>query len=125
MMLMTISGTLIRKIEPHQKWLSSRPPSIGPSGMPTAIPAVITATALARSPAGKRLGMIDIPSGMMNAPPRPITVRTAIRVLAESVRVPTSEAAPKRVSPAMSSRRRPKRSPSSPAGSMAAAKTTR
>jgi len=27
-------GTLIRKTEPHQKWLSSRPPMIGPSATP-------------------------------------------------------------------------------------------
>ena len=28
------SGTLIRKTEPHQKWSSSQPPRIGPSGSP-------------------------------------------------------------------------------------------
>ena len=34
----TVTGTLIRKTEPHQKWVSSRPPSTGPiaTPMPTA-----------------------------------------------------------------------------------------
>ena len=31
------SGMLIKKIDPHHVWESSQPPTIGPSGIPTAV----------------------------------------------------------------------------------------
>ncbi|MDQ0949988.1 hypothetical protein QFZ24_003911 [Streptomyces phaeochromogenes] len=117
-------GTLIRKTEPHQKWSSSQPPMIGPSGMPSADAAEMTPTALVRSVGGKSEGRTDRASGITSAPPTPITARATTTQVTSPARAPTSEPARKTPSPTISIRRRPNRSPSSPAGSISAAKTT-
>ena len=44
----TVTGTLIRKTEPHQKWVSSRPPSTGP--MATPMPTAEVQMPMARAP---------------------------------------------------------------------------
>jgi len=54
---------------------------------------------------------------VITAAPAPIRARVAIRPLAESTWQAVTEAAPKSCNPDMSRRRRPKRSPSTPAGS--------
>ncbi len=117
-------GTLTRKTEPHQKWSSSQPPMIGPSGRPSAEAADITPTALVRSSGANSEGSTDSASGVTRAAPTPMTARAAITVSTSPASAPTTEPARKTPSPAISIRRRPNRSPSSPAGSISAAKTT-
>ena len=73
-----VTGTLIRKTEPHQKWVSSRPPSTGPIATPMPTAEVQMPMARARSPGSKTLAMIDRVCGMTAAPPRPITARAAM-----------------------------------------------
>ena len=119
------SGTFTRKTEPHQKWSSSQPPMIGPSGMPPATEAVITPIAFVRSfSSSKREGMTDSDSGMTRAAPSPMRVRAAMIHPGSSARAPSSEPVRKTTSPATSIRRRPNRSPARPAGSIVAANTT-
>ena len=59
-------GTLIRNTDPHQKWASSRPPTIGPSAMPT--PLVPAQTPMAREVRGfgRQYGQLAAEAG----PPR-------------------------------------------------------
>jgi len=73
-----VSGTLIRKTLPHQKWASSSPPTIGP--MATPIPTAVAQMPMAfgRSCGSKTLEMIDSVCGMTAAPPRPIAARAKI-----------------------------------------------
>ncbi|CAM5358885.1 hypothetical protein SPURM210S_02364 [Streptomyces purpurascens] len=123
-MPMPTIGTLTRKTEPHQKWSSSQPPRIGPSGMPSAEAADMTPMALPRSSGPNSEGSTDSASGMTSAPPTPITARAATTQVTSPARVPATEPARKIPSPATSISRRPNRSPSSPAGSIRAANTT-
>ena len=60
-------GTLTRKTEPHQKWSSSQPPMIGPSGRPSAEAAETMPTALVRSSGPKSEGRTASASGMTSA----------------------------------------------------------
>lgn len=121
-------GMLIRKTEPHQKWLSRKPPTSGPSGMPSAEAVEIRATALPRSAGPNIAGSTDSDRGMISAAPTPRTTRAAITAFTSPAREPSAEPARKTASPAISMRRRPNRSPnrspSRPAGSISAAKTT-
>ena len=73
-----MTGTLIRKTEPHQKWVSSRPPRTGPIATPMPTAEVQMPIALARSCGSKTLAMIDSVCGITAAPPRPIAARAAI-----------------------------------------------
>ena len=116
-------GTLTRKTEPHQTWLSSQPPMIGPSGRPSAEAAETMAVALGCSSRVKSVGRTESASGVTRAAPTPISARAAMTQCTSPARAPTSEPARKTPSPAISIRRRPKRSPSSPAGSISAANT--
>ena len=73
-----IIGTLIRKIDPHEKLLSSSPPTMGPSGIPSEdIPTQIP-RALARSWSGKISRISARVEGIINADPRPIITREKI-----------------------------------------------
>lgn len=74
----TTSGMFSTKMEPHQKWSSSHPPSSGPAGMPTAMAAVTAPMAFVRSSSSKSVGMTERASGTISAPPRPITARATI-----------------------------------------------
>ncbi len=76
------------------------------------------------SAAGKRPGITAMDIGMTSAPARPIAARAAIRVPGLSASMPTAEARPNRARPRVRVKRRPKRSPISPAGSITAANTT-
>ena len=73
-----MTGTLIRKTEPHQKFSSSAPPTTGPiaTARPTA-PAQ-TPMALPRSRGSKTFEMIDRVDGMTAAPPMPSSARAQI-----------------------------------------------
>lgn len=107
-------GRLIRKIEPHQKFSSSQPPISGPSGMPRPVPSTTRATALPRSAGGNRAGRTANATGMIIAPPRPITARAAMRTSTDVVQVAAADAAANTLRPTMSRRLRPYRSPSAP-----------
>jgi hypothetical protein len=120
----TTNGTFIKNTEPHQKCSSSAPPTIGPSGSPSAVAAAHTPMAFDRSSGGKTLGRIDIDSGVTSAAPAPIAARAAITSPTEPAKTPSSDAVPNSARPATISRLRPNRSPSSPAGTSAAANTT-
>ncbi len=78
MMPTTVTGTLIRKTEPHQKWSSSRPPSTGPVAMPMPTAVAHRPIARGRSAGSKTLEMMDSVCGMTAAPPRPIAARAKI-----------------------------------------------
>ncbi len=67
------------KIDPHQKWSSSTPPTTGPSATPR--PAVAAqrpmATARSRGSANTPIRSESV-AGMMKAAPAPITARAAM-----------------------------------------------
>ena len=112
----------MRNTLPHQKCVSSRPPSVGPITMPMPVTADQAAMACGRSFGGKTAFRIDSVAGMTNAAPRPITTRAPI-----SMPVPDANAAAalpraNTVRPPSSESRRPYRSPSAPAGMSSAAK---
>ena len=112
----------MRKIKPQAKWVSSQPPSSGPSGIDTTAPIVVTVTARRRSASpGNSTGMIAIPIGMITAAPAPMTARSAISSLAVVAWLATTDVMPKMARPAKRTLRRPSLSPSFPAGSSSAA----
>ena len=117
------AGTLIQNTECHEKCCSSKPPSTGPSGRPSAIPAVRMPMALGRSSSPNAAETTASDSGNTIPAPSPISARAAISSPAETDSAHHSDAARNTASPASSSRLRPRRSPSIPAGSMTPAKT--
>ena len=74
----TVTGTLIRKTEPHQKWASSTPARTGPIAKPIPTAEAQMPMALGRSFGSKTLEMIDSVCGMTAAPPRPMAARARI-----------------------------------------------
>jgi hypothetical protein len=70
-------------------------------------------------------GRIEYMSTTIGAAPTPITARSAIRPSAVLIWLATAEEMPNSSSPSTSSRLRPKRSPSTPAGSSSPDSTTR
>jgi hypothetical protein len=117
-------GTLIQNAEDHEKWSSSRPPSVGPAT--TAMPAIADQIPIAagRSAGANTSERIDSVAGMTSAAPTPITARKAINSAAEPASAAAAEPAPNSTSPSMRPRRRPKRSPHAPATMTSAAKTS-
>ncbi|SLH51791.1 Uncharacterised protein [Mycobacteroides abscessus subsp. abscessus] len=119
------TGTTTTNTLPHQKYSSSRPPTIGPSTTPMPDTAPQTPIAAARSVRStKTLVRIDSVDGKISAAPRPITVRAAIScpVLVHSA--PSPVATVKITRPSSSVLRLPKRSPRLPAASTSAAKVS-
>jgi hypothetical protein len=113
------------KTDVQSKYSSSTPPASGPSPMPMEAIAAQMPIAFARSSRGNTLEMIDRVAGMISAPPRPMTARTAMSwpevCTASTARLPP----PKSRSPLCSASLRPKRSPSVPAVRRNPAKTSR
>ena len=69
---------MTRKIDPHQKWSSSTPPTTGPSATPRPAVAAQIPIAIARSRASaKTLMSSDSVAGMMSAAPAPMTARAS------------------------------------------------
>ena len=121
----THSGTLTRKIDPQAKWSSSQPPSTGPRATPSPAVAAQIPIAAARSRASANTaGSSDSVAGMMQAAPAPMTARLAINPPLPPAVAAAAEATANTPRPATSSRRRPNRSPSVPASSSRAAKTS-
>ena len=76
----TQSGTLTRKIEPHEKLSIRNPPATGPRATPSPAVAAQMPTAVARSrSSGNTLMSSDSVAGMMKAAPAPIAARQAMR----------------------------------------------
>ena len=110
-----MTGTLIRKTEPHQKFWSSTPPSTGPSATPPDITALHTAIALPRSRSSwNRLRIRASVLGIRVAPPTPSSARAPISMAALVLYAATRDAAEKVAAPSRSSLRRPIRSPIEP-----------
>ena len=119
------AGTLIQNTECQEKCCSSRPPSTGPSGRPSATAAARMPMALGRSSSSPNAAETTArDSGNTIPAPSPISARAAISSPAETDSAHHSDAARNTASPASSSRLRPRRSPITPAGSMTAAKTS-
>src|SRR5471030_2597294 len=79
-----ISGTGIKNIEPHQKWLSKNPPNMGPSMQPVEKQVVYRPMAKVRSESSENiLRMSEITVGNMAAPPMPMIALAIIRQNAE------------------------------------------
>ncbi len=116
------SGTLIRNTLPHQKCVSSRPPSVGPRMMPTPATADQAAIACGRSFGGNTALRMDSVAGMTNVAPRPMTTLAMISVLVSVENAAATLPAANTARPPISEIRRPYRSPSAPAGMSSAAK---
>ncbi len=117
------TGTLIRKTEPHQKLSSSQPPSSGPTGKAMNVAPITTAMARGCSSGANSTGSTAIDIGKITAAPRPSTARAAISSPGDPAKAHAAELAPNTTSAISSIFLRPTRSPSSPAGSRAAAST--
>ena len=76
-------GTLMRNTEPHQKLVSSQPPSMGPTGKPSMLADMSTATALGRSASLNSTGSTPMAMGSTTAAPRPSSARAAMSAPAE------------------------------------------
>ena len=120
----TATGTLSRNTEVQSNHSSSRPPKSGPRPTPIAAMALHTPIAFARSSRGKTLEMTERVAGMINAPPRPITARTAISSPVVSTSRTARLAPPNSTRPVCRASLRPKRSPSVPMVSRTPAKTS-
>ena len=119
-----VTGTLIRKTEPHQKWASSNPPSTGPMAPPAPARAAQTPMARPRSRASmKMLVSSDSVLGMINAPPMPMKHRVKISMVDEVAMADMIEPAQKMMRPICRAPLRPKRSPRAPAVSSRPANT--
>ena len=119
------TGTLTKKTEPQSNQRSSRPPTRGPSPMPTAARPAQMPIALPRSSRGNTAVIVERVAGMIIAAPRPITDRHRISWSAVPERPASRLAVPKTTMPACSIRLRPMRSASVPAVSRNAPKTSR
>ena len=118
------TGTLTRKIDPHQKWASSQPPAIGPMAIPR--PVVPDQMPMARSwSSGSRKTsvMMDRVAGMMQAAPRPIAARAQSSAVGDVENAEAADPAPKITSPAQRIFLRPTRSPMLPATNRTPANT--
>ena len=101
------TNTLMRKIEPHQKFSSNAPLTMPPIATPTpAKPAQIT-IARGRSAGGKTCAKIDNVAGITNAAPMPITARAPITALVVLDNAANNDAAPNTTRPPFSASRRP------------------
>ena len=104
------TGTFTRKTEPHQKWLSSQPPTMGPIAMPRPETPAQMPIARPRSSAGKTLVRIDSVEGMISAPPMPMSARVAINAVDDPAKADITDPMPKMTRPRESALRRPYRS---------------
>ncbi len=89
----TATGTVMRKIAPHQKCSRTAPLASGPPA--TASPAVAAQMPIARprSPGGKTLVITARVAGWTAAPPTPMTARHAMSSPGLVLNAPSSEPA--------------------------------
>src|SRR5271169_3934960 len=83
-------GTLMKKIDPYQKWPSSQPLIGGPIAPAAPVKLAQIAIALTRSSGGNTLIRIESVDGMISAPAAPMTARQAIscHIAVDSVAAP-------------------------------------
>ncbi len=111
----TITGTPIRKTDPHEKYSSSRPPTSGPMALPTEKPDTHTPMAAVRWRGSRNMLRIsDMVEGIKVAPAMPSKARAAISIPALVEKAASADATPNAAAPLNSSLRRPMRSPSVP-----------
>ena len=109
------SGTFTKNTDSQPSHCVSAPPSRTPSTNPAApAPAQTASARLRSSPSGKVVLTSDSVAGKTSAPPSPWTARAASSTAGSPASPPASEEAPYRPSPAMSIRRRPRRSAARP-----------
>ncbi len=113
----SMTGTLIRNTDPHQKCSSSAPPTSGPTAAPADPTVPQRPSAMARSPASSKVLRIR-PStqGMIIEPPSARHTRAAISAPALCAKAAQTEAAAKITRPVKRMRRLPTRSDSVPIG---------
>ena len=118
-------GTLIRNTDPHQKWASSRPPTIGPRANPTPLVAAQKPIARCRSRASRNMSvMIDNVEGIISAAPMPMLARAVISTPTEPEKAAHAEPPANATRPARNVRLRPTRSARLPATRSSPAKTS-
>lgn len=118
-------GTFTRNTDPHQKWLKSQPPAIGPAATPNPVVPDQMPIARARAPSSvNTLVSIDSVEGMIPAAPMPMQARVATRWSGVPANAEPAEPAAKMASPARKVHLRPSRSPVLPRTRSRPAKTT-
>jgi hypothetical protein len=111
----SITGTAIRKTEPHQKYSSSAPPTSGPIAAPAEKLVIQMPTATVRWAGSRNMFRIsDSVEGASVAAATPRSARATMSISALVEKAASTEAAPNAAAPISSSRRRPIRSPSVP-----------
>ena len=114
----------MRNTDPHQKWASSKPPTIGPSAMPTPLVPAHMPIARCRSAGSRNISvMIDSVEGIIMAPPMPMLARAEMSMPTEPENAAQVEPAAKAARPIMNTRLRPIRSARLPATRSNPAKT--
>lgn len=96
------TGRLIRKIAPHQKWFSMKPPMSGPVAKPSEFTAAQMPIAFGCSSGAKICIATARVVVISSAPPTPMPARAAINWAVESASPATSDPTPNRISPATS-----------------------
>ena len=119
------SGRLMRKIQRHDAWSTSSPPTSGPSA--AAMPPSPDQAPMARlrSSARKAPWIIARLPGVSSAPPMPCSTRATTSTSAVGATPHSSEARANQTVPMMKTRRRPSRSPSEPPRRMSEASESR
>ena len=104
-------GTLMRNTDPHQKWASRSPPTIGPRAKPTPLVPAQNPMARWRSWGSRKTSvMMARVEGIMSAAPMPMLARAAMSTLTEPENAAHTDPAAKASSPARNVRLRPTRS---------------
>jgi hypothetical protein len=110
-----MTGTPIRKTDPHQKRSRSIPPSTGPAVPPPMMQLRKTAKAKERCRSFRNMARISArPGGISVAPAIPSSARQAMSMSGPVEKAASTESAPNAAAPVSSSLRLPTRSPSVP-----------
>ena len=110
-----MTGSAMRKTEPHQKCSSSTPPTTGPIALPAENAEIQIAIASRAAPGSwNMLKISDRVEGASVAPAIPSSARLAISISGLVEKADRIERAPNAAAPTSSSLRRPIRSPSAP-----------
>jgi hypothetical protein len=105
----------MRNTEPHQKWASRRPPTIGPRMAPTVNPPAQMPTATPICLGSRNMVLISASvEGASVDPATPSSARAPISIAGLVANAESRDAIAKHAAPIISSFRRPIRSPSVP-----------
>ena len=115
-------GTLIQKIQCHERPLTTAPPTSGPLATASPVMALKMPMAAPRRSGGKASDSRARPSGIRSADPAPCTARAAMRVSTFGARAQAAEASAKTTRPVAKPFLLPKRSPRPAAGMSSTAK---